>query len=130
MNLVISKLRNMDILKLFSLIFSLLCLAFIGWYFGYISGARNQIHFDAVGRVLLYEAALSSTEKEARSMLKVFHWKQKCLLANDGYYDDFNYDTYTIYHPIHSEVLDFYEKYRSSICANNICECPQFDPYL
>lgn len=95
--------------------------AFIGWYFGYISGAKNQIHFDAAARVSLYEKSLSLDDnKEVRQMLKGFLWKQKCLLASD-----FNYDTYTIKHPVHSDVLDYYDRNIKRICMNGDCECDQ-----
>ncbi len=91
---------------------------FLGWYFGYISGAKNQMYFNAVARASLYEKAISLSNEEARQMLNGFLFKQKCLLGSD-----FNYNTYTVMHPIHNDVLKFYKFNIERICGDFGCKC-------
>ena len=105
-------------LKLFLRIFIVIIVGSVSWYFGYSSGAKNQKYFDAAARASLYDKAVSLNDEEAIQMLKNFLFKQKCILSSD-----FNYDTYTVYHPIHSEVLGYYNSNIQRICGDSGCDC-------
>ncbi len=91
---------------------------FVGWYFGYINGAQNQVHFDAVARASLYEKALKSPVGSTSEMVNKFLFKQKCLLSSD-----FNYDTLTVHHPAHSDLLWYYKENLNRICTVESCGC-------
>ena len=97
----------------------LIILMSLTWYFGYSSGVRNQFYFDAAGRAALYKGAISRLEKEEGAKpLEEFLFRQKCLLASD-----FNYETYTIHHPIHSQLLENYNLYKTHVCGDDGCTC-------
>ena len=95
--------------------------AFLGWYSGYISGVENQVYFDAVARATLYEKAKGLDDQDMRQMLEGFLLKQRCTLASD-----FNYDTYTVNHPIHSGVLRYYKANIDSVCKDSECDCVRY----
>ena len=92
--------------------------AFVGWYYGYISGVENQVHFDAAARVSLYEKAEEMDDDGMRQMLRGFLLRQRCTLASD-----FNYSTYTINHPIHRGVLAYYRANIDNVCKSKDCGC-------
>lgn len=104
--------------KLVVVLILLFVVASVSWYFGYISGAENQIYFDAVAKASLYEKAISLNDENTRLMLKGFLLKQQCILSSE-----FNYSNYTVNHPIHSDVLEYYHANIDRICGASGCGC-------
>ena len=66
-SLAMIKLRYMGLIRLFSLLLLLLCSMFVGWYFGYIAGVKNQIYFDAVARVIYMKKDYHRQKKKLRT---------------------------------------------------------------
>lgn len=100
-------------------VLSLILLGFVlGGYLGYQSGAKNQLHFDAVARASLLEKVLDSDDAQRKDFISGMLQKEKCLLSSD-----FNFSTFTANHPIHNDVLDYYKKNIERVCSNNSCKC-------
>ena len=104
--------------KYILLIAAIILTAFVGWYFGYINGAKNQLYFDAAARASLYEKGVIMDDEGRKEMIGLFLSKQRCLLSSG-----FNFDTFTVNHPIHLGILDYYEKNIERVCSNNKCVC-------